>query len=490
MAIVDELITLLGFEEDAQSKQTSENFKKRIEGIKSAVTQASAVIVGMSAVIGAWTAKVAAGVDEGGKFARSVNVAYENLQELEFAAVRSGGSVGELRADIAKLTSDMSSPIPGEFSQELLILGISARDATGQLRSADQVLLDLADRFENFDNIRAQQFGQRLGLSQGTIRLLQQGRDGVEQLRQEARDLGAILPEESVIIAERFTDELTNVRFALDGLQKTVAIGVLPVFTDAIQAFREFFVANREIISSGITSFINGVTQGFGKFVQIITKVVDKVSQFLGPLETLTGDLTAVEVISGATVAAFTALAAILTVAIAKFLAIAAPIAAIALLFEDLIVFISGGDSALGRLLDTFEKRFPGIFGLIKTFANLIKNTVGVAFDFIGEKIEFVFDKVKGFFNLIGKGLDFIDRGLQKLGFGDDEQPQVAAAGASAPVPQSVFNQGGSFTQGNNTIIVNGAGSPLSVANEVVNRAGFSNTQQIAFPGINTGVSQ
>ena len=57
---------------------------------------------------------------------------------------------------------------------------MNIQDTNGKMRPFSDILLDLADRFSNMDPARANFFGRALGLDQGTINLLLQGRKAVE----------------------------------------------------------------------------------------------------------------------------------------------------------------------------------------------------------------------------------------------------------------------------------------------------------------------
>lgn len=503
--IVDELITLLSFEQDADSEKQAKSFEKNIKDLTGFAKKMGLAIVGATTAITAWTVSVAKSVDETGKFAESVGVSIEKLQELEFAVQRSGGSVGDLRSDIANLTSSMSSPIPGEFNQELFLLGISARNASGQLKSADNVLLELSDKFEKFNNIEAQQFGQRLGLSQGTIRLLQQGRGAIEALAQERRRLGDVFTDEDFEKSKQLVDSLTDMNTAVGSLFKRIAIDLSPVVKDLVDGFIDLFLSNKSFIRSGIMQFINGLTRGFQIFFGIISRVVDRILNMIQPIRdimlgfdatnsiatvvastlvVLTGLMVGflAKTIAGLAVATIGAIRFGIAFALANapIIAVTALVAGLFLVLEDLFTFFTGGDSVIGRFFisvaDTITSVIDKIVGKIQGMIDFIKNSaVGKFLGLDDTEQQKQLDAQQG--GAIGRSL-----GQQIVA---REQQQGRAIVPAGILSQS--NRGGDQTT---TIIVNGAGSPESVANSVVGKAGLQNIQQIGTPGINTGVFQ
>lgn len=455
MPVVDELVTILGLEADSSAEREAGKVRASLASVRDWAVKAGVALTGAAVAIGAYTKSVAAAVDEGGKFAASVGISYEALQELEFATERSGGSVEELRGDLQSLTQTLSSPVPGEFNQQLALMGISARGAGGELKNSTQVLEELALKFERYNAVEAQQIGAKLGLSQSTIRLLQNGADGVAQLRAEARALGGVIPTEATLQAAEFNDRLTDVQFAIKGIAQTAAIALFPALTDSLAAARDFFVANRAIISSGLEQFARGVVQGFQQFFKVVAAITDAVSEFLAPLGDMAGNLDTVDVFATAVTAALTGLAGVLIIIIAKFVLIGAAIAAVVLVVEDLITWFRGGESIIGGFFESILAYIDKAIEKFNAFRELIVDKIGGALSSVA---------------------DF-------FGFGSDGA-QAAAPGSTAPIPSSIINNSQSSNASTtNNFTINGAGDPRSVAAEVAARSGASQTLQTATPG-------
>lgn len=498
--IVDELVTLLSFD-TGSSEEDGKKFQKNLNDIKGFAKKMGLAIVGATTAITAYTVHVAKSVDETGKFADSIDVSVEKLQELEFAVQRSGGTVQDLRSDLANLTSSMSSPIPGEFNQELFLLGVSARDASGKLKSADQVLLDLSEKFENFSDIKAQQFGQRLGFSQGTIRLLQQGSGAIEELAERRRRLGDIFTEEDTQKSAEFVDSMTDLNTATGAFFKRIALDLSPAIKDLVDGFIDLFLSNKSLIRSGIMQFIQGLAKGFKTFFNIISSVVDRLLNMLSPIREIFKGFNATNSIAGIVSTTLLVLTGIMTAFIARtvaglavatagvirfgiafalanapIIAVTALIAGVVLIMEDLFTLFTGGDSLIGRF-------FTSIGDKITEFTDRIMKKIKVFVDFVKN-------------SAVGKflGLDEEEPEAQQPGgalgraFGEEIAFRNAQAGFAQVPPSAMQNNRGGDQ--NTTIVVNGTGSPESVANSVIGKAGLQNVQQIGAPGINAGVFQ
>lgn len=517
MATVDELITILGLKADPKAAGEAESFGKLIGGVTKAAIAAGAALAAAAGAVSAYAIRQAGAIDAAGKFADSIGVSYENLQKLEFAQQRAGGTTEELRGDLDKLTKTMSSPVPGEFNQTFYQLGIRARNASGELRSADDVLLDIAKKFEGMSKQRQVQFAEKLGISPGTLKLIQQGRGGIEDLREEAVRLGLVLDENAKEKAARFQDSLLNSRSVVDALGKSIAIGLLPAMADSLDTFTDWIGANREFISSAITQVVEGVADGFSMFGDAVSYVFGLVESFLGPIDGLITGLDATQAIALTVAIALGAVAASVIAATWPFLAIAAAIGAIILILDDLYSAFTGGDSVIGGWVKEFQQAFPEISGALGSLLDMlgkiaaffggalvtvVKNWGGAIFDIIGAVVGSFGDMLKGIESLLAGANPFAVLGdmFQKqvdriLNLGKNLGSKIggafsglfgSSAPASAPVPAStISNTGGSSTVNNNvTNNINGAGNPSAVAGEIVNRGGLGQTLQQSRPGL------
>ncbi|MBL4769534.1 MAG: phage tail tape measure protein [Rhodobacteraceae bacterium] len=488
MAIIDELVTILGLKGDSGNEAEAGKIKKALGGIRKTALSAGAAMAAAAVAVDLWTKSLAATIDSSGKFADSIGVSFENLQELEFAITQTGGAVSEFRGDLEKLTSSMASPIPGEFNKELFLLGISTRDATGKLKTADRVLVDLSRKFKDFSAVKAQQFGQRLGLSRSTIQLLQRGEEGLIALRKRSRELGGILPEESKRTAAEFNEALRRVQFTLKGIAQTAGVAVLPALTEANDALLQFLLTNRDLISSGLETFVRGIVQGVGDFSTLVQRAAGYAADLLAPFEGITGELDATQAIATAVVAALSGAALVAAVIAAKFIAIGLAVAAVVLVIDDLVTAFQGGDSVAGRMFDTFEKRFPALADA----ARAVGKVFAFMFDNLVENVKFLAIALP---ELLGALLNAGEATAGFFGFGGGATAATPGTPPplSTPVNPAIWQgaQGGNVGDTTVNITVSGAGDPHMVAVEIQRKLdGSRNRAQSISPGLNAPVAQ
>ena len=146
------------------------------------------------------------------KMADRTGTGIEALQGLQYAAKQANVSSEALENGLTQLNKRIGAAAAGganPFEQ----YGISIRDATGHIKSADVVLEDIADTFVKASNggAKAKLAFDTMGKSGAQMgALLSRGGDGIRALREEAEKLGLILDEKTVRRAEAFNEQLST----------------------------------------------------------------------------------------------------------------------------------------------------------------------------------------------------------------------------------------------------------------------------------------
>ena len=198
---------------------------------------AGASIAALGVGVTALVMPVARVGDEFYKLSQKAGVSVEALAALDYAANLSGVSAERLGKALQKLSIAMfDSQFGGaEGSKALKALGVSATDTAGQLRPAEQVLLDLADKFANMpDGADKAALGMKLFGEEGIAMLpfLNQGRAGIAALMDEAQRLGLVMSEDVARASEIFNDNLARMSAIFEGVQRQIGAAVIPVLAD------------------------------------------------------------------------------------------------------------------------------------------------------------------------------------------------------------------------------------------------------------------
>jgi hypothetical protein len=227
--IIDLLMRTGSFETDTKRAE------KRLQELKKEAQQVGAVVGAAFTAVGvAAAAMVKSSIDaadEAFKAAQAAGVSTEEYTALAYAARLNGVEQETLAKAFTKIND-----LVADNAKELKALGISTVDATGKVKTADQVFGDLADRFARMEEgagksaLAATLFGERFGPQ--LLPLLNQGRAGIQALKDEAVQLGVVFDTETAQAAEAFNDNLSRIGAAVTGVSNRVATELLPALGD------------------------------------------------------------------------------------------------------------------------------------------------------------------------------------------------------------------------------------------------------------------
>jgi hypothetical protein len=203
--------------------------------------QTAGVAIGGS--LGALMGGVALGIrmtineaDKMGKMAQSIGVPVEELSKLKHAADLSDVSLESLGKSMGRLSKSMMGIAGGkqdDVSQTFNALGISVKNADGSLKSASQVMTEVAGRFGNMeDGAGKTAIAMRLFGRSGAelIPMLNAGKTGLQEMMQEAEALGIVVDTKTAKSAEAFNDNLTRMGKVAEGIILKITAEMLPAF--------------------------------------------------------------------------------------------------------------------------------------------------------------------------------------------------------------------------------------------------------------------
>lgn len=175
---------------------------------------------------------------------KSTGVSVETLSTMGYAAKQSGVDMESLGIGFKKLGKNMADAASGtgEAKDAFKVLGISVKDNNGNLKTSEQVMLELADKFAGIEDgagktaLAIKIFGKS---GADLIPLLNEGGNGLARLQREAREAGVALSTEAAQAADQFNDNLGRLAANLKGT-------VLPLITDFVAGINSVFEAYKK----------------------------------------------------------------------------------------------------------------------------------------------------------------------------------------------------------------------------------------------------
>lgn len=213
-------------------------FKRAASELDGLASKAESV---MKAVAGYWALQAlqnlvvntANAMGEIGKTGEYLGIASDALQELRYAAEKSGVSVDAMNDALKELqvrAVDAKSG-EGEAAEAFKALGLKSVDAAGKIREPLELLNAVADRLKNMPTqsdriwIADAIFGDEGSM---IIKMLKEGSHGLQKMREEARSLGLVLGSDAIEKANRFNRALKKLQTVSGGLGRTFAEHLLP----------------------------------------------------------------------------------------------------------------------------------------------------------------------------------------------------------------------------------------------------------------------
>lgn len=422
MAVVDELVTLLSFKTSPGTEKAIKSIKDGIDTLKSEVTKWAAAATAAGAATSAFLLSASDKAIELQKLSQSTNLSTDSLQQWQYAAEAVGASSAAVTSDLESLLKTMSSPIPGELNMELMMLGVSVRNASGQLRGADEVLKDVGDKLNKMGSAESVQWAERVGISNDTLMLLKQGRQGLSELFEEAQLVGAIIPEDAINRGAELSKSIKTLKTVFQALGNSIALSFAPNLKKVVDNFKQFLINNADFVRQGLGITIDGVSRGFGRFWDILVKIKDGFVALLQPMQPFLKNMDAVKVVAGLVTGALAGFLALMAPAIIQFAAVGAAIAGVSLVIEDFITWLQGGESVIGDIVNAFSNwmdKFPELKEDLKSVGQVfadVFNAIPGLIDKCIDKIEDMFPVINKILSSLGKVIDFVYKGAKTAG--------------------------------------------------------------------------
>lgn len=266
-------------------------------------------------------AKAATAIERTGA---ALGISAEKVQEFQFASKSLGMEQDRLLGLMGRMQVAQQAAAKGTGlgAKSFAELGVSVKDSSGKMKSADELFLDVADGIAKIEDpskaaaVATQIFGRS---GRELLPFLKEGRKGAEELFGAYKDLGGGYTEEMINKSKEFEKSQAKLNLVNKGLKSQISSALLPVLTK-------------------LTDWATRAVHWFGELTKN-SKIFQAAMVVLA--------------------AAGTAFGIAMAIANAPILLVAAAIAFLIGLVDDIIVTFQGGDSLIRRALDNmFGKGF------------------------------------------------------------------------------------------------------------------------------------
>ena len=224
-----------------QAEADTESFSATVgdifEGLKGILVTAGVTAV-ISGIIGDLTEAVDLARSIGDnidKSSRAMSLSTEAYQEWQYVLDINGASITDLNRGLMNMRKVMGGgQASKEFTEGMDRLGLSAKVANGEIKSTEQLLDASLKALADYGGEDRDYIAQALFGRGGTkLNAMFDGTSkDIEDLKQQAHDLGLVMSEESVANAASYNDAVTNMNASIEAFKVAIVEDILPSLTD------------------------------------------------------------------------------------------------------------------------------------------------------------------------------------------------------------------------------------------------------------------
>jgi hypothetical protein len=223
---------------ERQTSATAARMGKSFDGVKGALAGLGAGI-SVGALVGIIKEAIDA-ADHLNDLSKQTGIAVDTLGGLGFAAGQAGGDLESIADAAGKLNKSIAGAAGGnkEFADAFKALGINIKDAEGKLKSVDQVMIELADKFESYaDGPEKVAIATRLLGKSGAaqIALLNDGGRALQQNIEYYKRYAGVT-QDTADKADAFNDTLGKLSLLSGSFGRTLAAELLPTLQGVANA--------------------------------------------------------------------------------------------------------------------------------------------------------------------------------------------------------------------------------------------------------------
>lgn len=295
-----------------------ENFAAKFDGVNEKVGTAILTIGTLVTTLGSLTMKTAEASKEIMNVSQTMGMTTDQYQQWDYALKMVGYSAESASGDLAALAEKAMDAAngTGEGAEMFAMLGMSVKDASGQLKSQNELFTETVLKLQDMEDVTKRNAIASALLSttgEQLVPILNMTKEELKGLFKEARDTGYVMSGETLDGFQDLNEAMAKFDGVVDGLSNKFAVALLPMLTALFSAISSIPTPVLQLIIT-FASVVASVV-AVSKAVESVTGVWGKLGNFMEGFDQKSVKTAAL--IMGI-VAALIALAAIITVIMGK----------------------------------------------------------------------------------------------------------------------------------------------------------------------------
>jgi len=376
MAEVTELVTKFSFKGDiSKMDRLTDSFGKSL-GL---MAKFSASVVALNGVVQNFMVTTLREANALNKLSDETAISVTKLNLLEGLAIKTGASTEAVASSMENLTTKIGEAAVKGF-EEFELLGISVKDAAGNVKTTEQVFDELRQQFAKLGLTMQEQraFTEALGIDGSMLKLLNSTDSELAKLQKSVSRFGLISQEDADRIRE-FNAAFDDLGFGIKMVKLQIATAFAPQLTAMTEGFGDALAANKDWIIDGL-QVLGNVLSGVAGFLYDVRYAAVILGGIFLALKVYTFGLAGAMGLLGSAVALVTSPVFLIVVGVT----------ALVWIVQDLIKAFTGGDSKIQNFFDNLLGREGSVKAFFEWIMDAI-HSVGEFFTEVGRMIGDVF---------------------------------------------------------------------------------------------------
>lgn len=345
---VDKLVLQVTAAVDSAAK----SLPSMLMAVSKAATAAAGAIAGV-------TLAAARYADNAAKTADRLGIDVEEYSALAVAADLADVSISGLISSSQSYARQLEAAASGSQRQAEAFarLGIDAKEALASNESFADVLPTIIDRLGEIESptLRAATAQQVLGRGARDLApMIRAGSEGLREARRVTEEWGLSMRRDTTNASERLNDSLSLLRYRAQGLVFAFGSQLVPAAGRAVEKFSELLDAMQPRIMHVVERTATALAHALDALVSpagaaAVAIVALGAAMNVARAGGITGLLAKLPVVG----TALSGVAAASWAALAPWIPLALAIGAVVLVIDDLLAFMRGGDSVIGRFAES-----------------------------------------------------------------------------------------------------------------------------------------
>lgn len=215
------------------------------------------------------------------KMSQRLGISRKAYQELDFALSQSGVDINSFSTGTKTLLKNMDAVTEGNKTAiaNFSALGVEVTDVNGKMRSQEEVLFDTIAAFQGMENsaeksrLAQEMFGKQ---GQEILPLLNSESASIEELREQARDLGLVLSDETIDAGVQLHDTIDQAKRAFDSVVAQIGTSVMPLIQRLLDWILEHMPEIQAVMGE-VFDFIQKGIEALEPVIKALSPVIKEV---------------------------------------------------------------------------------------------------------------------------------------------------------------------------------------------------------------------